>query len=147
MYNEIIRLSAKLWRWCLSPIGLYVFFGGCTTLLNFALFVFFFRLGMQAWLANLLAWWPSVVFAWWTNRLWVFDAKRGLSLMALFGELTSFTGSRLATGAADIALIWLTVDIMRWNELLMKVLVGILVVVANYVISKWFIFKSTERRA
>jgi len=149
--DKDIRVLTKLstfitacWRWCFSPVGLYISIGGCTTLLNFVLFVVFFRLGLQAWLANLLAWWPSVVFAWWTNRMWVFDAKRNLPATALFAELVSFTGSRLATGIADIFLIWLTVDLLSRNELLMKVLVGILVVAANYFISKRLIFTSKE---
>ncbi len=144
MLTKLSTFITACWRWCFSPVGLYISIGGCTTLLNFVLFVVFFRLGLQAWLANLFAWWPSVVFAWWTNRMWVFDAKRNLPATALFAELVSFTGSRLATGIADIFLIWLTVDLLSRNELLMKVLVGILVVAANYFISKRLIFTSKE---
>ena len=131
-----------------SHLGLYVFFGVCTTALNFVLFLFCFHVcGWSGWLSNTVAWWPSVVFAWWTNRLWVFNAQRGASVWFLFKELMAFTGSRLFTGVADVALIWLTVDIAQWNEVAMKIVVGVLVVVLNYVVSRWFVFRSKKGNA
>lgn len=121
-----------------SHAGLYLFFGVCTTGVNLVLFLLLFRwAGWPAWLANAAAWWPSVVFAWGTNRLWVFDAPQGLSLGALGRELIAFTGSRALTGVLDVALIWLTVDVAHWHELMMKVLVGVIVTLTNYVAGRW----------
>lgn len=143
------RLFWKAWRrgltFCFSPIGLYCFFGGCTTVLNVVLFLVCFHVfGLSGWLSNTLAWWPSVVFAWWTNRVWVFHAQQGLGAWRLWKELMAFTGSRLATGMADVVLIWLTVDVARWDELAMKIVVGVVVVVLNYLISKWLIFRDRK---
>lgn len=121
-----------------SHAGLYLFFGVCTTGVNLVLFLLLFRLaGWPAWLANAAAWWPSVVLAWGTNRLWVFDAPRGLSVGTLAGELAVFTGSRVLTGALDVALIWLTVDVAHWHELAMKVWVGVIVTLTNYGAGRW----------
>lgn len=121
-----------------SHAGLYLFFGVCTTGVNLVLFLLFFQwAGWPAWLANAVAWWPSVAFAWGTNRMWVFDASRGLSFGALGRELMAFTGSRALTGALDVALIWLTVDVAHWDELAMKVLVGAIVTLTNYVAGRW----------
>ena len=57
----------------------------------------------------------------------------------------AFTGSRLSTGVVDVLLIWLTVDVARWNELAMKILVGIFVVTLNYAISRWLVFRKKEK--
>ena len=139
-------LIRVLWRLCISHTGLYLFFGVCTTLLNLVLFLAFFHLcKWPAWVSNTVAWWPSVVFAWWTNRLWVFNARRNVSWGFLWWELMAFTGSRLSTGVVDVLLIWLTVDVARWNELAMKILVGIFVVVLNYAISRWLVFRKGEK--
>lgn len=139
------RAGVRLAR---SRLGLYVFFGVCTTALNFVLFLLCFHVfGWSGWLSNTVAWWPSVVFAWWTNRLWVFDARRGASVWFLLKELTAFTGSRLFTGVTDVALIWLTVDLAKWNEVAMKIVVGVIIVVLNYVVSRWFVFRSKKEVA
>lgn len=147
-----MRALGGLWgmavRLMRSHMGLYVFFGGCTTALNIVLFLLFFHAcGWAAWFSNAMAWWPSVVFAWWTNRLWVFDARQGASAAFLARELASFAGSRLSTGMADVALIWLTVDVAGWDELAMKLLVGALVVGLNYVISRWLVFRKGRDEA
>lgn len=138
--------SDAAWR-RMSHAGLYLFFGVCTTGVNLALFLLLFRwVGWPAWLANTAAWWPSVAFAWGTNRGWVFDAPKGLPCGALARELAAFTGSRVLTGALDVALIWLTVDVARWNELLMKIVVGVMVVLANYVAGRW-VFRARKEAA
>ncbi len=140
-------LWVKLWAFCFSHIGRYVFFGACTTLLNLLLFLFFFHAcHLSGWFSNTLAWFPSVIFAWWTNRLWVFDCPPQASLILLLKELLAFSWSRLATGFMDICLIWITVDLAQWNEIAMKVAVGVFIVIANYAISRWWVFKKKEAK-
>ena len=135
-------LLHRLLNLCLSHIGLYIIFGGLTTLINLILFLLFFHIfNLSGWISNTLAWWPSVVFAWWTNRRWIFDGQRNQGLFFLTKELIVFTSSRLFTGIIDIALIGLTVDILQWDELLMKISIGIGIVVLNYAVSRWFVFR------
>ena len=145
--HEAKKFLRKTWRcclaFCLSPVGLYIFFGGCTTILNIILFLICFHIfDFFGWLSNALAWWPSVVFAWWTNRVWVFHAQQGLGAQRLWKELMAFTGSRISTGIMDVTLVWLTVDVAQLNELAMKIVVGIVVVILNYLISKCLIFRN-----
>lgn len=129
-----------------SSYSRYLFFGGLTTLVSLVLFLSFFRFcHLSAWASNLIAWWPSVVFAWWTNRLWVFDAPKRLPFWSLLKELSSFTLSRILTGILDVLLIGLTVDCLGWHDLLMKILVGVLIVVLNYLASKLIVFKKRTR--
>lgn len=128
-----------------SQMSAYLFFGGLTTLFNLLLFVFFHRfVGLSAWSANTLAWLPSVLFAWWTNRLWVFGACRNPGFVALVRECLTFSLSRLFTGVLDILLIGLTIDVLEWHDLSMKILVGVIVVLLNYVISRFVVFKETK---
>lgn len=133
------------WRLCFSQVGLYLFFGVCTTLVNLFCFLFFFRVcGWAAWVANGVAWGPAVLFAWVTNRRWVFAGAEGLSVWGLLAEFGAFAGSRLVTGLVDVALIGVTVDWLRWPEVWMKILVGVLIVLLNYGVSRWVVFR--ERR-
>ncbi len=76
--------------------------------------------------------------------MWVFGANRSLSWCALMKELAEFSGSRVLTGICDVALIWLTVDLLQWNEVMMKIGVGVLIVVLNYVISRWWVFRAQK---
>ncbi len=143
LWRESIQQGRQSHLW---HVGLYLFFGVCTTLVNLLIFLALFRgAGLSGWLANTLAWFPSVVFAWGTNRRWVFRARRGLSVVALGGELLSFTVSRLATGALDVLLVYLAIDLARLPELPAKVAIGVVVVALNYGVSRWLVFGEGRR--
>ena len=58
---------------------------------------------------------------------------------------TFFTG-RVGTGVLDTAMMFATVDLLGWNDLVMKVAVNVIVVILNYVISKLFVFKGDTER-
>lgn len=134
--SKLIRLFKK-YR---EPI-LYLFFGGCTTLVNFVSYVLATRvLNLSVGAATALAWILSVLFAYVTNRRWVFESTaRGVS--AVIKEMIGFFGARLATGLMDIGLMALFVDRLGFNDLIMKIASNVLVILLNYVFSKLFIFK------
>ena len=139
---SISQLKGFLQKLIFSSYSLYIFFGALTTLINLLIFLFLFRtLRIPAWVANIIAWWPSVIFAWWTNRRWVFNAPPNLPRLQLLGELITFSTSRICTGLIDVFLIGLTVDLLCWNDVAMKISIGILVVILNYLASKFFVFK------
>ncbi len=120
---------------------LYLFFGGCTTLVNI---VCYYALYHQAHMGNVTstvaAWVASVLFAYITNRQFVFVSKAE-ALGELCYEISTFFGCRLATGIMDTVIMVVTVDYMHWNSLLWKVLSNVLVVLINYIAGKFFIFK------
>ena len=70
----------------------------------------------------------------------MFDSKAS-GWHALLAELAAFFGCRLATGVLDTVIMVVAVDLMHWNSLLWKVLSNILVIILNYVASKWLIFQ------
>lgn len=127
-----------------EPI-LYVFFGGLTTLVNwgaYALLADVFRVP-YLWstaIAQVLA----ILFAYVTNRIWVFESKvRGVKGIAL--EMLKFFGCRAFSFVLDLGCMYVGVDLLRINDKLMKLLSNVVVILVNYVFSKVFIFRGPNR--
>lgn len=123
----------------------YAFFGVCTTLVNLLCYrLFYFVIKIQNIPATSLAWLFAVLFAFITNKLWVFDSK-SFTPKVFLRELTMFFICRIATGLLDVAIMWFTVDKMQWNAMVWKLISNILVIVLNYVASKLVIFIKKEK--
>lgn len=123
----------------------YAFFGVCTTLVNLLSYkLFYFVIGIKNVPATILAWLFAVLFAFITNKLWVFDSK-SFTPKVFLRELTMFFIFRIATGVLDVAIMWFTVDKMKWNAMVWKLISNILVIVLNYVASKLVIFIKKEK--
>ena len=93
-------------------------------------------------LATLSAWFISVLFAFLTNRAFVFHAQKGPFLK----QLGMFYGSRVFSGIVDVLLMALLVTLWHFPELLSKLGVNIIVIVLNYVMSLLFVFRSKEAK-
>ena len=118
----------------------YLFFGGLTTLLNLGLYALFTRIFI--WdenFSNVLAVVISVLFAYITNKLFVFK-KHTNSLSELFRECLSFFGGRGLTIALDIGGLYLFYTVIGFPDMIVKVTINIIVVILNYVISRFFVF-------
>lgn len=114
----------------------YLFFGGCTTLVNIISFWLLRVLKIELFTSNAIAWVLSVLFAFITNKLFVFQSK-GNALK----EGISFFGFRLLSLAFDMGLMYLLINVLSWNELISKIIANVFVIIINYVFSKIFIFK------
>lgn len=124
---------------------LYVFFGGCTTLVNLGAYgICYYWWGVPNVAATLVAWVLGVAFAFVTNKLWVFESKEWKGGV-LLRELSAFVSCRAATGFLDLLVMFLCVDILHWNAMLMKVISNIMVIVLNYVASKLVIFTGKKK--
>lgn len=123
----------------------YLFFGGCTTVVNFvSYYIPSNLLGIDEIVSNIIAWIVSVLFAYITNKIFVFESK-DKDLKKNIKELISFVAARLLTGAlCDIGLFALMVKILKLNDIISKVTTQVIVVVVNYVISKLVIFKKEK---
>ncbi len=120
---------------------LYLFFGALTTLVNIVVYWSLTTpLGMAPLLANVIAWVVAVAFAYVTNRTWVFDQKAG-EPKGILREAASFAAGRLATLGLEELILWLGIDVLGVHDLLVKIVAQVLVIVGNYVISKWFVFR------
>ena len=135
----------KLIRFLTAPEMLsYIFFGVLTTVVNILSFGLLRDvLHWQLLAANTLAWILSVVFAFLTNKVFVFRSK-SFAAKQVLREGISFVGARLFSLAVDTAGMWLLVNTLAWNDWLAKILMNVIVVIINYVFSKLFIFKRPQ---
>ena len=122
-------------------IILYGIFGALTTIINIAVYgVFYNVLGVSNVISNIIAWILSVLFAFITNKLWVFESK-SFDFKIFMKELGSFTACRLATGVLDLGIMFVGVDLLKGPAMILKVASNIIVIILNYVMSKLFVFK------
>lgn len=122
----------------------YLIFGVLTTLADWISYRMMRLAGMDYRLATAGAWAVAVLFAFVTNKLFVFGS---LSLRAaqVWKEFVAFVACRVATGILTLIAMMVMVDgIGIQNDFFCKVVVSVLSLVMNYVLSKWFIFKQTS---
>ncbi|MCL2080940.1 MAG: GtrA family protein [Oscillospiraceae bacterium] len=120
----------------------YLFAGGCTTLVNFALYTLLTRAaGMDANISNIVAVVCSVLFAYAINKLFVFRSKAE-NPRALLREFISFAGARGMTIALDVAGLYIFHTLLGLYDIAVKAALVIIVVILNYVISRFFVFKT-----
>ena len=119
----------------------YLFFGVLTTVVNYVVYLPCYNLlHFSAAVSNVIAWVAAVVFAYLTNKPFVFKSH-DWSAETVIPELTKFVTCRIGSGALETAIIFITVDLMAWNGNVMKLVTSLLVVILNYVASKLLIFK------
>lgn len=119
-----------------EDIVLYLIFGVLTTAVNWVVYFPLFNIAqLSASASTAISWAVSVAFAFVTNKPIVFKSH-DWSAKTVMPELAGFVGCRVGSGLLEMAIIFLTVDILRWNGNLMKILISVLVVIINYVGSK-----------
>lgn len=118
----------------------YLFFGVLTTVVNYLIYLpCLYWFSLDAWLSNVLAWIVAVAFAYLTNKPFVFKSH-DWSWGAVWPELVKFVSCRIGSGVLETAIIWLCVDMLGWNGMVMKLITAVLVIVLNYIGSKLLVF-------
>ena len=128
----------------------YLFWGGCTTLVNWISYSICVKyLGTPILAANAISWILAVIFAFVTNKWFVFHSKSWEPDVFL-KELGLFFSARIVTGVFEIVAVPLLVRlgldqaIFGVDGAVAKILVSVVVVILNYVFSKLFIFKGKD---
>ncbi len=122
-------------------MALYLIFGVVTTAVNVAVYhVCFAVLGVPNIPSVVIAWVLSVAVAYITNKLWVFRSP-SFAPAVLWPELGKFVAARAFTGVLDLGIMFVGVDLLGGPGTVLKLGSNVLVVVLNYVFSKWLIFK------
>ncbi|MEE0866236.1 MAG: GtrA family protein [Clostridia bacterium] len=122
----------------------YLIFGVLTTIVNFITYFVLVRiLNSNETISNALAWIISVIFAYITNKIFVFNSK-DKEMKIIIKELISFIGCRAFSGILDIGMFYILVNLYKINDIITKIIISILVVVLNYIFSKLLIFKKRE---
>ncbi len=121
----------------------YFIIGGLTTLIALIIYylcVYTFLnpdVAIELQIANIISWVGALIFAFFTNRSFVFQSEN----KDIVKEAMSFTTSRLATLLIDMLLMFLLVTIFKFNDKIIKLFVQVIVIVLNYIFSKLFVFK------
>lgn len=123
---------------------LYLIFGGLTTLVNIILYGGLRWLAMPVMVAYVIAWFLTVLFAYVTNRQWVFTSAAQGSQEVLL-EMGRFYVARLVTGLLGMAILWIGASLLHQNDMIWNIIQNIFVVITNYVLSKVVVFKAKEK--
>ena len=119
---------------------LYGIFGVLTTIIDIAAYWLSRKMGVAIVPSTVIAWFTAVLFAYWSNRKYVFESTN-TSLIAIIFEAIYFFACRIATGVFDVAFMYIFADVIGFNDVIVKVISNFVVVILNYVASKLFIFK------
>lgn len=138
MKNLIEKIIKKLFT---REMISYLIFGVLTTLVNLVVFQLCDAvLGIYYIAANVIAWIIAVIFAYVTNKLFVFDSK-SWELKLVVKEVISFGSARILSLLFETGFIAFTVEVIGIPKFISKIIASIFVVIINYVASKLFIFK------
>ncbi len=137
---------------------IYVICGVGTTVVNFVAYkIFNVILGDDLYLvSNVIAWFICIIFAYITNKLFVFESKSWEPKLVL-KESSSFLASRVFSFLIEEAGLFALVDLVGMKEMavtvfgitisgnmIAKAIIGVIVVVINYILSKLIIFKKNK---
>lgn len=129
-----------------KEIVMYLIFGVLTTLVDFAVYFPLANiLNVHYLLSNLFAWIAAVIFAFVTNKLWVFES-RSLEFKVIVREFSAFVGGRLLSFLIQELLLYLFVDIAAFNSNVSKIAVSVVVIILNYIFSKLFVFVKSSAK-
>ena len=120
----------------------YVVIGVATTLVNIIVYFVLHHSGMNYLLANTIAWFASVVFAFFTNKQIVFQSAY-TTKKAFIHELVAFFVLRGVSLLLDDGLMYLFIGILTVPSWIAKIITQVVVIISNYIFSK-MIFSSKE---
>ena len=127
-----------------KSIIMYLFFGICTTLVNvitYYIFSHILKIGIMS--STIISWIFAVLFAYITNRKWVFNSSVKKTI-DIFRELVSFFACRLATGFVDLLCMYIFVSKLGFSDMIIKIVSNIVVIILNYVSSKLIVFNDRK---
>ena len=136
MIEKLRSLIEKYW-----DVLSYLFFGVLTTVVNYLIYLPVYNFcGLSAALSNMIAGVGAVIFAFLTNKPFVFRSH-DWSAKTVVPELTKFVSCRIASGVLETVILFLAVDCMNWNGNIWKLVTQVLVIIINYVGSKLLVFR------
>ena len=123
----------------------YIFWGGCTTLVNLVSFYIMRELGIILMAANVVSIILAILFAYVVNSKYVFQDKCE-TLKDHVQPFCKFVSARLITMVIEVGGVWLLVSVMGLNDMIGKFLTQFIVLILNYVFSKFFVFTTGKSK-
>ena len=120
---------------------LYLIFGVLSTIVNIVTYVVCTRnLNIEFLISNWIAWIAAVLFAYITNKFFVFESKK-TNIKFLIKEFSSFVSCRILSGITEMILMYIMISLMSLNDFIVKIITNVVVVILNFIFSKLIIFK------
>ena len=140
MFNKIISLCKKH-----REIITYLLFGAVTTMVGYGVyFLLYNKFDCYASLSNAISWVIAVMVAFLTNKPFVFESH-DWSGKTVLREFSAFAGLRLLSGLLETGILFVLCDRLMWNGNWVKLGVGVLVIVLNYITSKCVAFRNKRQ--
>src|SRR5690554_4929062 len=117
----------------------YLVFGVLTTVINLTIYKLLIDLGIHYTVSTTVAFVVAVMVAFYTNRRWVFSSQS--ADRSMFKEMTLFFSVRIGTYLFDLIGLILLIQFLSMDEFISKLIVNVGVVVLNYILSKWVVFR------
>ena len=119
----------------------YVIVGALTTFVSIASY-WVLRLIINNYMINtIISWICAVLFAFFANRKYVFRSKSD----KILDEFSKFVGCRLLTLGMEIVLMYVFVSLFKINDMIAKIILQVIILILNYVFSKFFVFVKTKK--
>ena len=120
----------------------YIIFGGFTTIINIITYLILTKIiKLDLLISNVLAWFISVLFAYITNRIFVFNSQNK-KVKSILIEISTFYVAMIASlVCCDILLFNIMIKVLHINDITTKLILQIIVIIMNYILSKFIIFK------
>lgn len=114
----------------------YIIVGGLTTFVNYLAYYILLAVHCHWIIANSVSWFVAVIFAFYTNKKYVFKSTKSVK-----DEIISFFIMRFATLIIENISLFLFIELLGYQQMLSKILVSVVTVVLNYILCKFKIFK------
>ena len=122
----------------------YVIAGVLTTAVSFGVFILFERvLNVNHLVANIISWIFAVIFAYFINKLWVFRSRQETG-KGLLREFLLFVAARISSLGIEELILYLGVDLLKGDSVVVKIIGQVFVLVINYIFSKLVIFRKNR---
>ena len=105
--------------------------------------IFNVSMGINELIANVMSWVLAVLFAFATNRVWVFQAPTH-TITEFLRQMLSFFGGRVVTLVIEEIILLVFITWLGFNSMVVKVIAQVIVIVLYYVISKFFVFSEKK---
>ena len=128
-----------------SSVIRYVFFGGCTTMVKLVSFIVLRKLNVELNTANIISIILAILFAYVVNSKFVFQDKCE-TLRDHIRPFCKFISARLVTMVIEVGGVWLLVSVMGMNDMIGKFLTQFIVLILNYIFSKFFVFTTGKSK-
>ena len=139
------KLKALILHFYQNDVIRYVFFGGCTTLVNLVCFFVLRKCRVELNIANLISIITALLFAYVDNSRYVFQDKCE-TFKDHIRPFCKFISARLVTMVIEVGGVWLLVEVCKMNDMAGKFITQFIVLALNYIFSKFFVFTTGKSK-